>query len=584
MITDPFNKPITKILLISLLVLLFISIVILSWVPPISRDALTHHLAIPKLYVQHGGIYEIPSSAFSYYPMNLDLLYMIPLYFGKDIVPKFIHYLFALLTAWLINIYLKRRLGSGWALLGALFFLSVPIIVKLSITVYVDLGLVFFSTASIMSLVKWMDSHFKFRFLILSAVSCGLALGTKYNGLLVLFILTVFVPLIYVGRNKHIGVDEKETAKKNAIRYPLKAIGHGTIFCLVALTVFSPWMIKNYIWKENPVYPLYDNWFNPPKVASAEFIVNNTEGALDGSKPPNFEKSFTRWSSFAIRNAIYEETWWEIALIPVRIFFQGQDNHPKYFDGKLNAFLFLLPFFAFIPFRNERQSLRIEKRIFLSFSLLYLLFAFFQADMRIRYIAPIIPPIVILAMLGIKRIEELGENHKKLFAKKWAPGVVILIAIAMFTANTKYIYNQFNYVKPFDYIRGRISRDDYIEKYLGEYPVLQYANTNLRHDAKILALFLGNRRYYSERELIFGKSMFRRLVKSVKSSDMLASELDRLGFTHLLIRYDIFRSWSTVQFNQDEKELLKTFFKGHLTPLFSKTGYGLLQFKPKDYS
>lgn len=134
----------TKGSLIGLFILLIASIVILSWVPPVSRDALTHHLAVPKLYLQHGGIYEIPSIAFSYYPMNLDLLYIIPLYFGNDIVPKLIHFVFALLTAGLIYYYLAKRLGTIWALLGAIFFLSLPIIVKLSITVYVDLGLVFF--------------------------------------------------------------------------------------------------------------------------------------------------------------------------------------------------------------------------------------------------------------------------------------------------------------------------------------------------------------------------------------------------------------------------------------------------------
>ncbi|MEJ2166643.1 MAG: hypothetical protein P8X90_14030, partial [Desulfobacterales bacterium] len=125
--------------LMLLILTLICSIVILCLVPPVSRDALTHHLAVPKLYLKHGGIYEIPSIVFSYYPMNLDLLYMIPLYFGNDIAPKFIHFMFALLTAGLIYGYLRNRVGTGWGLFGALSFLSLPIIVKLSITVYVDL-------------------------------------------------------------------------------------------------------------------------------------------------------------------------------------------------------------------------------------------------------------------------------------------------------------------------------------------------------------------------------------------------------------------------------------------------------------
>ena len=67
---------------LGLLGALIVSIVILSCVPPVSKDALVHHLAVPKLYLKHGGIYEIPSMIFSYYPMNLDLLYLQKKYFS----------------------------------------------------------------------------------------------------------------------------------------------------------------------------------------------------------------------------------------------------------------------------------------------------------------------------------------------------------------------------------------------------------------------------------------------------------------------------------------------------------------------
>ncbi|MBU1570069.1 MAG: hypothetical protein KKE00_06065 [Proteobacteria bacterium] len=105
------------IILAGVAAVLAVSVIILSSVPPVSRDALTHHLAVPKLYLNHGGMYEIPSVIFSYYPMNLDLLYLIPLYFGNDIVPKYIHFLFALLTAFLVHGYLKKRTNTLLALL-----------------------------------------------------------------------------------------------------------------------------------------------------------------------------------------------------------------------------------------------------------------------------------------------------------------------------------------------------------------------------------------------------------------------------------------------------------------------------------
>ena len=259
-----FSKYI-KIILVGLLLSLILSIIILSYVPPVSRDALTHHLAVPKLYLKHGSIYEIPELKVSYYPMNIDLLYLIPLYFGNDIIPKFIHFSFALMTAWLIFNYLKKRIDTSYALFGVLLFLSLPVIIKLSITVYVDLGLYYFSTVSLICLFKWIEKDFKIKYLIISAIWCGLALGTKYNGLIVLFLLTLFVPFIYL-RSIHSGTYSQ-----------IRAIGYSAVFMIVSFMVFSPWMVKNYIWTNNPIYPLYDSVFNPKKVAQFTIKAPDTD-------------------------------------------------------------------------------------------------------------------------------------------------------------------------------------------------------------------------------------------------------------------------------------------------------------------
>jgi len=334
-----------KAFLLSLLVVFIISAIILDSVPPVSKDALTHHLAVPKLYLKHGGIYEIPFMVFSYYPMNLEFLYSIPLYFGNDIIPKYIHFAFALLTAWLIFNYLRPRTNVIYALLGVMLFLSIPIIVKLSITVYVDLGLIFFSTASLLLLFKWVENGFKYRSLVLSAICCGLAMGTKYNGLITFFLLTLFVPFIHSRYAK----DEKAGA--------VKSLQYGALFFGIALFVFAPWMIRNYIWTGNPLYPLHDGLFNPENPIHRQTI-----------------------GLFTYRSAVYHEEWWQIALLPLRIFFQGQDGSPQYFDGRLNPFLLLLPFFAFY---------RIGKlKAMLCFSVLFFTFAFFSSGLRVRYISP----------------------------------------------------------------------------------------------------------------------------------------------------------------------------------------------------
>ena len=572
------HKKFLKIGLVSLLLVLIFAIGFLAWVPPVSRDALTHHLVVPKLYLQHGEIYEIPSIVFSYYPMNLDLLYLIPLYFGNDIAPKYIHFLFALLTAVLIFYYLRKRLSGQWGLFGALFFLSLPLIVKLSITIYVDLGLIFFSTAALVSLLKWIENRLQLKFLILSATCCGLALGTKYNGLIVLFLLTLFIPFIYINNSKKDFNVKDSVDRATLIRIQLKAVGFGTMFLTIALLVFSPWMIRNYVWKTNPIYPLYDNLFNRPIPISPDTQSGNpTLGPAAPQQTPKAKS--TRWGPFAIRKIIYGESWWEIALIPVRIFFQGQDDNPKYFDGKLNPFLFFLPFFAFIRLNKDPALLRSEKKIFIFFAILFLLYAISMTSIRIRYVAPIIPPLVILATFGLHQITTVVTKRKRALPDWIGSGFIIFLVTTILALNSSYILKQFRYVDPFSYISGRMSRDTYIAKYRPEYPIYQYVNRNLPDNVKMLGLFLGNRRYYSERELIFDVSEFKKIVNSASSEKKVLKELRKEGFTYLIIRLDLFNQWTNKQFDNREKEMLKFFFAEHVSHLLSKNGYGLFKLR-----
>ena len=150
----------TFFLCLSIITLLGMEI-LLNLTPPISRDALIHHLAVPKLWMKHGGIYEIPWANYAYYPMNIDVLYALCLYFKNDMAPKFIHLAFGLGTGLIIYLYLTPKYGRNWGLLGMVIFISTPIVIWLSTTAYVDLGMTFFTTGSVMSFIKWRDSEYK---------------------------------------------------------------------------------------------------------------------------------------------------------------------------------------------------------------------------------------------------------------------------------------------------------------------------------------------------------------------------------------------------------------------------------------
>ena len=530
-------------LILAGLLLLIGSVLIMSAVPPVSRDALTHHLAVPKLWIKHGGIHEIPNLQFSYAPMNVDLLYALALLLGSDIFPKYIHFLFGLATAWFIYAYLKPRTNSVYAWLGGLIFLSTPVIVKLSVSAYVDLGLVFFSWTSIYFLFKWMRSALSIRPLIAAAALCGLGLGTKYNGLLVFCLLSLFIPLIYA-----------RITRNTQTLSTTRSLASLAAFIVVSLAVFSPWMIKNYRWTGNPVYPLYDQVFND-----------------QSAKKDNQTPTMRPWLQ---RKLIYKETALETALIPVRIFFQGRDDNPQYFDGRLNPLLFIFPFLAFWGYRSCDRYFKTELLILVGFSFLYLLYASFVVDMRIRYIAPIIPPLTVLAVLGIRNVFSfIGERSIQLH-QPLAIGLIIVLSILL-AHNGFYVKQLFATVAPMDYLNDRLSRAEYIEAFRPEYPVVQTANQLPGEDIKILVLFMGNRRYYFDGDVEFALETFQ--DAAMMTGVPIAATLSNSGFTHVIVGVHQFKIWAKNTFSGEQIQRINAFFDagGQITD--DKNGYALFE-------
>lgn len=539
-----------------------IAVGILASVPPVDRDALTHHLYVPKLYLQHGGMYEIPNVVFSYYPMNLDLLYLIPMYFGNDIIPKFIHFAFALITAAMIYRYLSRRIDKQHALIGSLFFLSIPVIIRLSSTVYVDLGLICFFFASILYLFHWVENNFKIKYLIVSAVFCGLALGTKYNGLVGLFLLGLFVPFVY--SRYHTG-QKGQTAK---------TIGVFFTFVVVSLLVFSPWMIRNMVWTGNPVFPLYNSVFNHKTGNENNKAITELE-VLEQDTTETVLEKYTRMSHIERRRIIYGESWWEIALLPLRVFFDGKDDTSKYFDGKTNPFLLLLTPFAFFGLKSRTRQENTEKMILLFFSVLFLLYACAQTSIRIRYFSPILPPLVILSIFGLYNIRSIILENRQFYESIKITVIVSIVAV-MLGLNANYLISRFQKDQALAYISGKITRDDYIQAFRPEYASFQYANENLPKDSMILGLYLGNRGYYSDLPISFEFDIMQKFAASAGSAKDFLEKLQQAEFSHLLVDFLLFNYW-VQQYSLHEKQVLKDFFDEYVVNEFSKDGYGLLR-------
>jgi hypothetical protein len=268
-----------------------------------------------------------------------------------------------------------------------------------------------------------------------------------------------------------------------------------------------------------------------------------------------------------------------MALLPIRIFFQGEDRNFALFDGRLNPCLLILPIFAFAFARKKDNPLLWNEKIFLlAFAALYFLFAFFSSVLRIRYLSPMIPPLVVLSVYGVRDITVWVQKIGSVRIRKAGIAFVGVMLTGFIGLNGQYIQSQFDYVNPLPYIRGDITRDDYITRYRAEYPAMRYINQHLPDDALIMFIYVGKRGYYCDREYLSDMAdTFIHIVRSGQSAGQICDELKNRRVTHLLIYIGILNEWLDDLFNPEEQNRLEALFADHLSLLFYDRGFGVYE-------
>lgn len=533
-----------------LILVVLLAEVVLGLVPPVARDELTHHLAIPKLYVKSGRILEIPFAPYSYYPMLLDMLYTPFVKWGWDSIPKLIHGLYGFLTGLLLYSYLARRLNPVYGLMGFLFYISTPAVLRLSNWAYVDLGLVFYSTASLLCLLSWRESGYSNRWLILSALSSGFALATKPNALLV-FMLLFSLLVFHIGREKERGIGQKSSWI--------------LLFFIFSLLPLSPWLLKNMNQTGTPFFPFFTGLFSSTGGGSG----------LGGGALGIFTK----------RHLFYGEDGWWIAALPLRVFFSGEliegllpvqwssmfaniggrDDSAQYFDGVLNPILIL-----FLPWAFKGKWVE-DKKFLFGFAIFFLLYALFLVDLRIRYILPIVPPLVILLVYGIHNVY-LRIVHPSLLVG----AVFLLVAL-----NGVYLWNYFHSVSPVKFLRGKESQEGYLTRMLPDYPANQYINQNLPATARVYFILMGRRVYYSQRDYYHDPGnnpwYLMWMIENSQSEEGIVEKLREKGLTHLLVREDLLKEFLRGNLVPEKQRVWDSFVFNHLKGLFRDRRYSVYQ-------
>jgi hypothetical protein len=179
----------------------------------------------------------------------------------------------------------------------------------------------------------------------------------------------------------------------------------------------------------------------------------------------------------------------------------------------------------------------------MSFAVFFILIAFFLGELRIRYILPVIPVLSILTVMGLINIWNWTKSPSTVL-KIILTVLVFAFFMVMMSKNVFYIKNYYQTIGPMNYVLGKESKDEFITRHNSSYPAIKYINTHSPENARVRLIFLAQRGYYLDRiyqdDRSFGMDEIRGLVENAQDEGAFRTYLNSLGFTHLLIRTDLY--------------------------------------------
>jgi 4-amino-4-deoxy-L-arabinose transferase-like glycosyltransferase len=513
-----------EISLISILGISFVLYFLKCFAPPLNYDSLAYHLAIPKLFIDAGGIRHIPGNVYSNFPMNMEFLFMLGMLIRDDILARLLHFAAGVLSALAIYSFTSKHFSRKTALTASAAFFGIPYVGLLSGWAFNELLLSLFVILSVFCFSEWAKNR-KSENLLLSSIFCGFALGTKYTAFLLLFPFISAGALLVSCRLKE--------PKKKIVKNFLTAFG-------VSLLVPVPWFIKNAVYTHNPVYPflsgLFNRLFSHPAVESfdmARFIGQHTPGSVSlYSIPPLLIKTFTN--------------------------------------------LQIGPFFAaFLPFIIFAENLKkFETKLLLAYFLSYILLWTFFTHQDPRFLIPALGCFAVPVSSAVILSSESSKNFR---------GIIQTFIVAVFLSNLALVPFQSAYQNIQKAVWGIYNREEFMaESGLYQYPAFSFINEKLPERAKIL--FIGeNQTYYVDRKVVsnspFDTNKTVEIVNRSKTAEDIRREFKNMGITHILYNasevkrtseaYDAFR-WK----DKTKEALFLKFITGneYLEEIFSERG------------
>ncbi len=467
-----------RLIFYSVLFLVIIFNLFATMVPPWESDTIHYHTMLPKTYSIHHKIIDIPYYHFDNYPPFMRMLYLIGIMLSGGILAKLFAWFNGVLLVMAIYSFCKRFLSSDIGIISAVIFYTTPLIMQFITTGMVDISMTFFVFIAIYSFFIWFFSN-RMRWIILSAVFAGVAGSIKINGSIPMLLLASGIFFKFIIYDK--------VSWKNFN----KTFLYGLLFGVVMFSVMLPWLIKNYIWAGNPVFPFLYNIFG------ANYWSVEADMRLKG---------------LFINQGIGDHSIFAFFKLPFYFTF---------LTGKFGELLGYGPIYlAFLPFIFFVKKKKLINSVLLYIFLSYIMWFFYTQLMRLTFF--ILPLLAIIAAFSVHKL--LNSKLRKLI-------LLVFVSYFLFTAliwvgvNGKQVKRGLSLESDEDFFSKIKTHPSYKE--------FKFINNNIG-DINVILYYYKEDVYYSNYPSLLARPDQRYLVfDDIRNSEELKNYLKGFGVSHI---------------------------------------------------
>jgi hypothetical protein len=224
-----------------------------SMAPEASPDGAGYHLGFVARYLREHGFHPITWSIYASLSEGAEMLFLFAFAFGRHSAAAMVHFAFLIALIWQMVVFSRR---AGFPILGvcaALLVFASPVVGIDASSAYNDVALACVAFTLFYLLQLW-DTERSTRLLILIGLVAGFGYAVKYTACLGVLYAIAFVAW----------------KSRSAGPWPaMSLLRHVAIVSAAASVMILPWMIKNWLWVQNPFSPFFNHIFPNPYVTTS---------------------------------------------------------------------------------------------------------------------------------------------------------------------------------------------------------------------------------------------------------------------------------------------------------------------------